>query len=175
MGATRELLGETGFTDLTVERVAERSGVHKTTIYRRWGSRAGLVGAALAAQGQQEVPIPDTGDLRADLAAIARSVGDNLASPLGRAMAQALVGHADDPEIAGISEDFWGARFAATAVVVERAVERGELPPDADPRLAVELVVAAIWFRSIVTREPVADDLLATVVEVIVGGLAGPG
>ena len=174
VAATLDLLGEGGLADLTVDAVAERAGVHKTTIYRRWGSRERLVGAALATQSAESISVPDTGDLRGDLVEVARAVAANLASPLGRALAQTVVGHGDDPEIARLAEGFWSSRFDRTAPVVERAVRRGELAEGTDPRLVVELVVAPVWFRSIVVREPVDDDHLEVVVDVALAGLGAP-
>ena len=171
LDATLEILGEGGFGALTVDEVAGRAGVHKTTIYRRWGSREGLVGAALAARSEVEIPVPDTGSLRDDVAAVAESVATNLSSPLGRALAQTMVGQADDAEIGRIADEFWSTRFARTAAIVERSVGRGELPADTDPRLVIELVVAAVWFRSIVTRAPVDDHFVDTVVDVVLAGL----
>ena len=63
LNATLELLGERGYAELTVEAVAERSGVHKTTLYRRWESAEGLVAAALLIGTEQEWDAPDTGSL----------------------------------------------------------------------------------------------------------------
>ena len=172
LDATLEILSEGGLSSLTVDEVAERADVHKTTIYRRWRSREGLVVAALESQSTDNVPVPDTGSLRDDVAAIARSVAANLSSPLGRALAQTIVGHGDDPEIARITEEFWTSRFDRTAVVVERAIERDELPEGTDPRLLIEAVVAVVWFRSIATRAPVDDALVDTVVDVVLGGFS---
>ena len=171
LAATLEVLSEDGFGALTVERVAERAGIHKTTVYRRWGSRESLVGEALAKQGSEAIALPDTGTLRGDLRLVAAAVAANLATPLGRALAQAMVGQGDDPEIAQVTEDFWSTRFERTAVLVERAIDRGELPPASDARLTVELVVASVWFRSIVTRSKVDDELIETVVDAILEGL----
>ena len=175
LDATLEILSEGGFASLAVDEVAERAGVHKTTIYRRWGSREGLVGAALATQSGAQIPIPDTGGVRSDVAAVARSVAASLSSPLGRALAQTMVGHADDPEIGRITEDFWSTRFDRTDVIVERAIARGELPEGTDPRLLMEMVVAAVWFRSIATRAPVDDQLVTTVVDIVLAGVQDSG
>lgn len=170
LAATLDLLSEGGFASLTIDQVADRSGVHKTTIYRRWGSREGLVGAALASRSATEVPIPDTDTLRGDLTEIARAVAANLSSPLGRALAQTMVGHADDPEIRRITEEFWSTRFAHTDKIVERAIERGELASETDPRLVIEAVVAPVWFRSIAMRAPAEREFIAAVVDVVLNG-----
>ncbi|MGI9623741.1 MAG: TetR/AcrR family transcriptional regulator [Acidimicrobiales bacterium] len=170
LAATLEILANDGFAALTVDAVAERAGVHRTTVYRRWGTRERLVVDALASQGTTEIPIPDTGTIQGDTEAIARMVAANLASPLGRALAQGMVGHGDDDEIRRVTEEFWRTRFELTSVLVHRAVERRELPEGTDSRLVVELVVATVWFRSIVTRSAVDDALIAQITDVVIKG-----
>jgi AcrR family transcriptional regulator len=175
VAATLELLAKSGFGSLSIDEVANRAGVHKTTVYRRWGTRERLVAEALATLGTTEVPIPDTGTLRADIEAVAHGVSANLATPLGRALAQTMVGGGDDPEIARITAEFWSTRFDLTSVLVDRAIERGELPTETDTRFVVEMVVAALWFRSIVTRAPISDEVIASVVDVVIAGFSADG
>ena len=172
LAATLEILAEDGFGALTIDAVAEKAGVHRTTLYRRWGTRERLVVDALASQSTTEIPIPDTGTIQSDTEAIAKMVSANLASPLGRALAQGMVGHGDDDEIRSVTEEFWRTRFERTDVVVNRAIERRELPEDTDPRLVVEMVVATVWFRSIVTRSPIDDALITQVVETVIRGFS---
>ena len=172
LAATLEILAEDGFGALTIDAVAEKAGVHRTTLYRRWGTRERLVVDALAAQSTTEIPIPDTGTIQSDTEAIAKMVSANLASPLGRALAQGMVGHGEDDEIRSVTEEFWRTRFERTDVVVNRAIERRELPEDTDPRLVVEMVVAPVWFRSIVTRSPIDDALITQVVETVIRGFS---
>ena len=174
LAATLEILADDGFAALTIDAVAERAGVHRTTVYRRWGTRERLVVDALASQSTTEIPIPDTGTIQGDTEAIARMVSANLASPLGRALAQGMVGHGDDDEIRRVTEEFWRTRFERTDVLVGRAIERRELPEGTDPRLVVEMVVATVWFRSIVTRSPVDDALIAQVADVVIRGFGDP-
>ncbi len=168
--ATQEILASDGFAALTIDAVADRAGVHRTTVYRRWGTRERLVVDALAARGSTEIPIPDTGTIHGDTEAIARMVSANLASPLGRALAQAMVGHGDDDEIRFVADAFWRTRFELTDVVVHRAIERHELPSGTDPRLLIEMIVANVWFRSIVTRSPVTDELITQIADVVIRG-----
>ena len=172
LAATLEILAEDGFGALTIDAVAEKAGVHRTTLYRRWGTRERLVVDALASQSTTEIPIPDTGTIQSDTEAIAKMVSANLASPLGRALAQGMVGHGEDDEIRSVTEEFWRTRFERTDVVVNRAIERRELPEDTDPRLVVEMVVATVWFRSIVTRSPVDDALIAQIADVVIRGFS---
>lgn len=163
--ATLALLAGGGYESVSVDAVAVEAGVHRTTVYRRWGSREALVADALATNSEERVPIPDEGDLRSDLVAMATSVADNLASPLGRSLAVAMVGRADDPEMSEVSDGFWSTRFDATAEIVERAAERGELPPGTDSRRIIEAVVAPVWFRAVVQRAPVDRRLLEDAVD----------
>lgn len=172
LAATLQILAEDGFGALTIDAVAEKAGVHRTTVYRRWGTRERLVVDALASQSTTEIPIPDTGTIGSDTEAVAEMVAANLASPLGRALAQGMVGHGDDAEIRRVTEEFWRTRFERTDVLVHRAIERRELPEGTDPRLVVEMVVATVWFRSIVTRSPVDDALIAQVVDVVIRGFS---
>jgi AcrR family transcriptional regulator len=176
--ATLALLAAGGYESVSVDAVAAEAGVHRTTVYRRWGSREALVADALAAHSGERVPIPDEGDLRSDLVAMAASVADNLASPLGLSLAAAMVGRADDPGIAGVSDGFWNARFDATAGIVERAVGRGEVPPGTDPRRIIEAVVAPVWFRAVVQRAPVdqrlLDDAVDAAISLVRGGADRP-
>lgn len=158
--ATLSLLAEHGYEAVSVDAVASVAGVHRTTVYRRWGSREALVAAALTANAGTQVLIPDEGDLRSDLVAMLRSVAENLASPLGGSLASAMVGQRDSPEITALSEHFWTTRFDAAAVIVDRAVQRGELRSGTDPRRLLEAAVAPVWFRCVVQRAEVDRRLI---------------
>ena len=88
--ATVGALTEHGWNGLTVEDVAARAGVNKTTIYRRWGDREALVADVLLTASDQQIPLPDTGSLRGDLVAFARQVRDAIAAPANRALLSTL-------------------------------------------------------------------------------------
>ena len=83
-----------------------------------------------------------------------------------------MVGAGDDDDIRRVTQEFWRTRFERTDVLVNRAIDRRELPEGTDPRLVIEMVVATVWFRSIVTRAPVDDALIGHVVDVIIEGFA---
>lgn len=169
--ATLDVLTQEGFAGATFEGIAARAGVHRTTLHRRWPSRAALVADALAAVSGAQVPIPDSGTLRSDLRRFARQVRDALAAPLARAVVSALADPRAAGELSEVARTFWGARFAATRVIVERAVTRGEVPSGADARLAVEAVGGPIWFRTFVVREACGDRFLDRLVDLVIAGL----
>jgi AcrR family transcriptional regulator len=112
LAATLAELTACGYAALTVDNVARRAGVHKTSVYRRWKDRAGLVLDALTENVAVGVPIPDTGAIDTDLQAYARSLVAWLSSPLGRGVLAASVSDAARvPEIAELERRFYADRL----------------------------------------------------------------
>ncbi len=158
LAATLAELAERGYAALTVENVARRAGVHKTTIYRRWENRERLVVDALTNQMAEDVPIPDTGTVEADLREHARAVVRWLTSPIGRAfMAVTLSDAARVPDVSDVKHCVFDDRFRRAEPVVARAIARGELPANIDPAELVKTVIAPIYLRVLVTAEPIDD------------------
>lgn len=136
-------LSEHGYPALTVEYVAEHSGVHKTTLYRRWGSVEGLLADALDLANEDAWTPPDTGSLSGDLRALAHEVVDAFGDPATGAAPTAFVGAAfQSPRAAEALRAFYVERFRRCEVVVTRAVTRGEAPPGTDAGAAVRAVSA---------------------------------
>ncbi|MFC7534050.1 TetR/AcrR family transcriptional regulator [Actinoplanes sp. GCM10030250] len=161
LAATMLELADRGYADLTVDGVAQRAGVNKTTVYRRWRDRQSLVADAITDQIAAEVPIPDTGGIDGDLRAFARSLIRTLAGPTGQAIAGTmLAGAARIPEIAGIKQRFFEDRIRRAEPFIDRAVRRGELPAGIDPAELIKTLIAPIYLRLLVTAEPL-DDFLA--------------
>ena len=159
--ATLELLDEVGYEDLQLPAVAARAGVNKTTVYRRWPSKVLLVAQLLHDLTAEQVPIPDTGSLRTDLEGMLGQVADVLRLPAVRAIAGAVITIADDdPEIDAARRRFWDDRFGRAAVVVERAIERGELPADTHPRTFLEHVFGILYFRLLIIGSEVGPSEL---------------
>ncbi|MGX1853508.1 TetR/AcrR family transcriptional regulator C-terminal ligand-binding domain-containing protein [Streptomyces sp. NPDC055299] len=174
-------LTEYGYPGLTVEYVAEHSGVHKTTLYRRWKDVEGLVVDALDLAGEDTWTPPDTGSLEGDLRALAHEVVASFADPAVAASGSAMIAAGFQSERAAAAlRGYYAERFTRCEAIVERAVGRGELPapPDAAPgspadtpaRAAsragavsvmidagalVRSVSAPLFFRLFITREPV--------------------
>jgi AcrR family transcriptional regulator len=169
--ATLEILRVEGFAAITFDAVAKRSGIHRTTLHRRWPSRAALVADALAESSAQQVPVPDTGILRADLRAFARSVRGAIASKSSRGIASALADPAVAGELAQVTKRFWGSRFDAARLIVERAQARGELAASIDPVFVIELVGGPIWFRTLVVGRRADDGFLDRVIGTAIAGL----
>ncbi|WP_189541078.1 TetR/AcrR family transcriptional regulator [Streptomyces gelaticus] len=162
-------LAERGYARLTIEAVAQESGVNKTTIYRWWPSKPALLRAALIHARVLDIDIPDTGSLRGDLIAlteqITRLLTDGRTEPVARAMT-AGTGLPDD-ELAALTRDFFADRFSREQPVFTRAAARGELPVDADPMLLLDLIAGAVWMRVLLRREPVPPDFARDVVDAV--------
>ncbi len=143
LDATLDLLVEVGFSALTVEGVANRAGVGKATIYRRWSSKLPLVVEAFGQlPGFEEV---DTGDLASDLKKMLRSYLEAFnATPLSAVLPSLAGERAHDPELSELFEPVSVGRRQPLLRTFQRAVERGELSPELDLELAADLVVGPI-------------------------------
>jgi AcrR family transcriptional regulator len=171
LAAAFQELAANGFDGATVAGVAKRSGVHETTVYRRWVTRENLFVAALLERSADAIPAPDTGSTRRDLLAIVREVIAYMCSPAGGSILRAAMLPVDDA-YADARQAFWAHRLDALSPVVARGVERGDLRPDCDARVLLEMLVAPIHGRLLLTGEPVDDDLAEQLVEVALNGAA---
>ncbi|AIJ14547.1 TetR/AcrR family transcriptional regulator [Streptomyces lividans] len=127
LDAVRAELAEAGHEGLTVEGVAARAGVHRTTVYRRWRDVGGLLVDVIAAAGEMDWQPPDTGSLRGDLTALNREIQESLV--VRPSFAVALMAASFHSEQAARAQTrLWADRYAQCEILVERAVARGELP-----------------------------------------------
>ena len=152
--ATVTELAAHGYEELTVERVAARAGVHKTTLYRRWGGRRGLVADAVEAFAAGAVQVPDTGNVQEDLRRWARSIVAMLTARDSAAVVRALFSTSETPEIRDLRQRFYRTRSAMVVPIVERAVARGELPAGTDAAEVIRQVGAPLYYRFLVIAEP---------------------
>jgi AcrR family transcriptional regulator len=147
-----------GYDGLTVEAVAARSGVHKATLYRRWGGVDGLVAEALARSAELPWAIPDTGSLAGDLRGVTREVLVGFTDPASGTTATALITAAlRSTRGARALADFFASRLAEAATVVTRAVDRGELSTRVDAMEVVRTATAPLYYRLFLTGEPVDE------------------
>ncbi len=173
--ATFQQLGERGFSALSVEDVARTAGINKTTVYRRWPTKADLVVAAILAARDEMPPFEETGDLRGDLVRLIRMKMARVATPRGKKIARALIGFDDDPELARVARAFREHRYSLPSSIIHRAVERGELRADTDPELLSELIHAAVFHRAIVLNDPIDVAYIERVVDQVLAGARSRG
>jgi AcrR family transcriptional regulator len=157
---------EFGYDGLSVERVAARAGVAKTTIYRRYPTKLDLVMAAIDRAKEDLIEPEGSGCLRDDLLAIARSYLAMLESPtIGRAIPMMLASKARSDELAEAHAEFVRARRRSTHELIRRGIERGELPVGTDPTIIADALTGAIFTRIIVTGQSIDDTYLVALVD----------
>lgn len=170
--ATLAELAESGYGGLSIEAVARRAGVHKTTVYRHWPDRDRLVTEALLHLSDQQLPVPDTGSLRSDLVALAMAIADQITHPQVTALVRTLVAEGDRLfALRETARSFWSRRFTLTGRVIWRAVDRGELPPETDVPLLLESLIAPLYLRLLVTGEELSEEFIVRVVDLILDGV----
>lgn len=150
-------LRDKGYAELTIEGIAARAGAGKQTIYRWWPSKADVVLDAMLDQAAATIATPDTGSLPQDLIefliATFRQRGQR--PVLIGLMAQALL----DPVFAQAFRDrFLFGRRAELRRILDRAAARGEIAPDTDPELLIDVVYGVLWYRLLLDHAPL-DDL----------------
>jgi AcrR family transcriptional regulator len=167
-----ELLTEKGREHFTVTEVAARAGVHETSIYRRWGTPNALVVDSCLRYFEDAIPIPDSGTLRSDLIVLGESAASMLRSPQGQAiLALTLV---REENALSVKREYWQRRFERLQPVFDRAIARGEFPPDADALVLLQILIAPLYFRLLVTMETLEDWPITEVVDRLLSGYATP-
>jgi AcrR family transcriptional regulator len=151
------------YAEISIETIAARAGVHRTTLYRRWGSSTEVVLRALEHSADAEVDVADTGALETDLLALTASVAEVLNSPSGAAVLRAFVaGGTAGSELGAVARAFWSERREAVSAIVRRAVERGELSAATDAESLMQVTVAPLYFAVLIRGEAVDERLVRT-------------
>ena len=162
--AAAELLEEDGFERMTMEAVAQRAGVSKATLYRRWSNKVDLV-VDVVTLGFKRYPISDTGDTKEDLLEMARRSVAIIEGRIGRIMtAVASEARRNETLAEAVRVSLLEPRREALRTVVRRGIERGDIRADVDPDLVLDALVGAIFYRSeSATHPPTVEDAEALV------------
>lgn len=173
LDATLELLAEVGYDSLRVNDVAERAGVAKTTMYRRWEGKSALVLAAL--WRAPDLADIDEGSLRADLVALLGNFVEVAgAMPIVELLASLAAERQRDASLGDALAAFVAARSTPVRRALERAVLRGEIPRAVDPAIAADVVGGAIILR-LFFGGPVDERAIESIVDVVIDGLRRDG
>ncbi len=169
LDATLAALAQHGY-GFSVDDVARAAGVHKTTVYRRWETKAVLVAAAVQRLADAEVPVPDTGDPVADLTTLAVQVARAMRTPAGtQAIRAAVAAAADDPQLVQVADAFLNSRYAVAADVIAAGQKAGALRGDADPVLLWQAMVNPLHMSAICGNPP-SDDTARQLVALVIEG-----
>jgi AcrR family transcriptional regulator len=175
LDATRALLAEVGVRGLTIEGVAAHSGVAKTTIYRRWRNKDELALAVVWNDLANGLQAPaDVGDTRDELLAFVEPLVTILRSPLMGGVIRGLTSEiAGNRELSHAYRDqFIEPRLAQLRRVISRGVERGDLRPDTDVRLAHEMLVGPVFYRLLFSGQLLDDGLGSRVADAVLRAFA---
>ena len=166
--ATFELLGESGVSGFTVDEVARRSGVAKTTIYRHWPTREALViDACSRISDEQEVP--DTGSLEGDLTAILTNIGHLLGTARWSSVLPSIIDVAErDPEFAAIHRRIQHGHAAPLREVIDRAADSGEIAATADRPTMIAGLMGPLFYRRWFSREPIDEQFVKRIVRNVI-------
>lgn len=169
--ATGEELNRVGYANLRIEIVAERAGVNKTTIYRRWPTKAILVSDTLDSHFQVEREMPETGSLRGDIVEYLNNMVSLGRTSMWRGVLTALLGRTDT-KVEEVATKLYLRERAFRTRLVERAIERGELPRSVDAELTGDLFSAPILRRLLTFGEEVEPEYIESVVDAALAGAA---
>ncbi|WP_320773849.1 TetR/AcrR family transcriptional regulator [Streptomyces sp. CRN 30] len=174
MRTTLDLGQELGYAGLSIEAIAARAGVGKHTVYRRWPSKGALLLDSVLSLAQSTLDYPDTGDVAADLREQIHAAVDLLATAPVRPLFQALVGEAQqDPAVAAaLNERFIAPQASKTVARLEAARDRGQLAPDFDLDLAMAVLSGPLYFRLLITQEPLTHAYVDRILDALFAGMA---
>ncbi len=160
LSAVTELLVEKGDKACTIEAVAERSGVHKTTIYRRWGTLGGLMKASFAHMEASPDYLPDTGSLEGDIKRLISVYAQYFESPEGRAVNQLIAGGSEQDNFGRWMGEYYSARRRDFDLIADRAVQRQEIRNRAQFLFCMEMVMGTMLIRTHMTRGRIDDKMV---------------
>jgi AcrR family transcriptional regulator len=173
IAAANLLLRTIGLDRMSIEAVAEASGVGKTTIYRWWPSKGTLALDAYLEEMRAKVVAPDTGNGAEDLRRHAQAVIGFYAGEEGRIFAQFMAEAQSDPGLAEAFRDrFLAHRRAAVKTIWQRGVARGEFREDVDADVAIDMIFAPIVYRLLAGHAPLTQSLADQLVDAALGGLS---
>jgi AcrR family transcriptional regulator len=168
--AALNLLASRDYRQITMQTLAERAGVSRTTIYRRWPTKAGVVAAAVSSLYLDQAEVPDTGSLSEDLVAMLSEIYRVMADGDGRVLEQLVRQSGQNPELVDVVRSILYARRRVSAMALNHAIARGELTPDIDQELLLDLLLGPLWFRLLVSGAPITPEEARSVVELVLDG-----
>ena len=175
--AAIDVLAETGYDGMTIDMVAARAKAGKATLYRRWPSKAELVIEAVACLKQTDLDpasIPDTGTLRGDLVAMIKTPSIHDGERKMRVMAGLASMISRSPELADVSrEAIVAPRIALNRMFLQRAIDRGEIPADADIDLIATISPSMVTYRTLMLGIPPTREFLITLIDDVILPAAG--
>jgi AcrR family transcriptional regulator len=173
--AALEELAAKGFAAMSIEEVADRAGVAKTTIYRRWPTKADLVLAAMHSVADDFIMFGDTGSVRGDLIAMLGGFRDFAKSVRGASLIRMMQIEDLCSEVSKLATQIRKEKETEPHAVIARAVRRGELPRGTDPALVIDTLFAAVQNLIVFQHAKCDDRKVAQLVDLVLDGAANGG
>lgn len=163
-------LAEIGYGRFTIESVARRAGVGKSTVYRHWGGKLSLIADALETLNQQPVPEAGEGTARERVERLLNHLAEILLHSTFSACVPALIDAAErDPTVRDFYHGYSARRRQTLVSVIADGVAAGDFPAGLDPELASLALVGPIFYRRLMTREPFDPALVPVLVDNVLG------
>ncbi|GHH71923.1 TetR/AcrR family transcriptional regulator [Promicromonospora soli] len=177
LDAALDVLSETGYDGMTIDMVAARAKAGKATLYRRWPSKAELVLDAVVCMKSRDIDLaalPDTGTLRGDLVAMIRPPSIRDSERKLKVMAGIASMIARSPELAAAAQEaLVEPRASANRIFFRRAIERGEIPADADIERLCMIGPAMVAYSVLMLGKPVDREFLISTIDGVILPAAG--
>ena len=172
LSAAGRILQREGYSQLTMERVAAESGVAKTTLYRRWPTKAAVCMDLYLDIAGRELKAPDTGSVASDLRHIAdRVVHLQTRTVAGPAFAGLIAEAQVNPETRGaFLKEFAERRREVTRAVLKRAMERGEIRHDTNIDVFIDALGGAVTFRLLQGHAPLTRKFTNALINLLLDG-----
>lgn len=164
--AVLSLLIEGGFEHCTMKNVAERAGIERSTLYRRYPDRWGAIVDTVIDHIQQDTPPTTTGTFASDLKTVLMSLAEAMATPLGPAIV-AAAGALHSEDRAAAARVFFERRMEQLAPMFDAAVERGELPARIDREELFVFATGSMWFSKFIASRPIDEASVDRIVEAV--------
>ncbi len=169
--STLRILGQSGFSDLTIEDVADHAGVGKATVYRWWPNKGALIADAFASNTTRKLRFPDTGSVFSDMSRQMRQLVKVFRGPRGRIVSAILAAGQNDRDlIAAFRERFLWPRRQEAYDTLRRGIRRGELRKDIDPDLVLDSLYGPIYMRFLIRHDRLTPEFVDRLCALVLGG-----
>jgi AcrR family transcriptional regulator len=169
--STLKLLADKGFSDLTIESVADHAGVGKATVYRWWPDKAALIADAFACSTKRNLHFPDTGSVRTDMSQQMRQLVKVFRSRRGRIVSAILAaGQSDRNVIAAFRERFMMPRRREAYATLRRGILRGQLRKNVDMDLLLDSLYGPIYMRFLIGHDRLTPEFVEGLCELTLSG-----
>lgn len=170
--STLSILSKSGFSNFTIEEVAERAGVGKATVYRWWPNKGALIADAFASSTRRRLRFPDTGSVYTDMSQQMRQLIKIFRSRRGRIVSAILAAGQSDPDlIEAFRERFLWPRRREAYATLRRGIQRGELRKDLDPDLLLDSLYGPIYMRFLIQHDRLTPDFVDRLCALVLSGV----